>query len=465
MLRPTAMSTLDYRTFTEHEPSLLTIPRPYNSAQTTYDHKQSQSALGSIGQFDSEGNRSDRSSKDTLHSQEIGDDIGPEMKVAGVSKFFKLLASSQPTIALGARPKQAATSMDSSTLAAGLRQPLQPAEIPPVTSANISSSAFSWPSSTHQPSLLMPRGESTSFRPPLMYTSEVLPRHTDETLRHTTHDAVAAQLLLTLGRPSSRASRTEEKRAYTHKQRSSQDSVHEWLTAVTTTGLLDQPPSIDESHVTSIGRERQSSLPMGADAALIQPVQSARSTRLTRRSSSSVSVVLAELVNFARGTTESMLSLYDRNRADAIAREQTLIQDANRREQEAARREQEAARRDELAHFEKQKMRDEAKARDELALSEKQKMRDEAKAREELVFREKEQLRIEACKRKEANLKREQSYMQVELKRKEIETAAATEIQKQQIEANFKMQARVGWGKTPRAGNTPPVKLAGFSIY
>ena len=24
---------------------------------------------------------------------------------------------------------------------------------------------------------------------------------------------------------------------------------------------------------------------------------------------------------------------------------------------------------------------------------------------------------------------------------------------------------RVGWGKTPRAGNTPPVKLAGFSIY
>ena len=68
-------------------------------------------------------------------------------------------------------------------------------------------------------------------------------------------------------------------------------------------------------------------------------------------------------------------------------------------------------------------------------------MRDEAKAREELVFREKEQLRIEACKRKEANLKREQSYMQAELKRKEIETSAATEIQKQQIEANFKMQA------------------------
>jgi len=31
--------------------------------------------------------------------------------------------------------------------------------------------------------------------------------------------------------------------------------------------------------------------------------------------------------------------------------------------------------------------------------------------------------------------------MQAELKRKEIETAAATEIQKQQIEANFKMQA------------------------
>jgi len=28
MLRPTAMSTLDYQTFAEHEPSLLTIPRP-----------------------------------------------------------------------------------------------------------------------------------------------------------------------------------------------------------------------------------------------------------------------------------------------------------------------------------------------------------------------------------------------------------------------------------------------------
>ena len=41
----------------------------------------------------------------------------------------------------------------------------------------------------------------------------------------------------------------------------------------------------------------------------------------------------------------------------------------------------------------------------------------------------------------QANLKREQSYMQTELKRKQIETAAATEIKKQQIEANFKMQA------------------------
>ena len=109
----------------------------------------------------------------------------------------------------------------------------------------------------------------------------------------------------------------ELRKAYTHEQRSPQDSVHEWLTAVTTTGLLDQPPSIAESHVTSIGRERQSSLPMGADAALMQPVQSARSSRLTRRSSSSASVVLAELVNFARGTTESMVRLYDQNRADA----------------------------------------------------------------------------------------------------------------------------------------------------
>ena len=106
------------------------------------------------------------------------------MKVAGVSKFFKLITSSQPTTALGARPKQAATPMDTSTLAARLRQPLQPAEIPPVTSANISSSAFSWPSSAHQPLLLMPRGESTSFRPPLMYTSEVLARHTDVTPPH-----------------------------------------------------------------------------------------------------------------------------------------------------------------------------------------------------------------------------------------------------------------------------------------
>ena len=39
------------------------------------------------------------------------------MKVSGVSKFFRSLAASQPTTALGARPKQAATSMDSSTLA------------------------------------------------------------------------------------------------------------------------------------------------------------------------------------------------------------------------------------------------------------------------------------------------------------------------------------------------------------
>ena len=38
-------------------------------------------------------------------------------------------------------------------------------------------------------------------------------------------------------------------------------------------------------------------------------------------------------------------------------------------------------------------------------------------------------------------MKCEQSYMQTELKRKEIETSAAIEIQKQQIEANFKMQA------------------------
>ena len=104
---------------------------------THYEHEQSQSALENIGQFGSEGDRSERSSKDTLHSQEIGDDIGLEMKVAGVSNFFKLIASSQPTTALGARPKQAATPMDTSTLAAGLRQPLQPAEIPPVTSVNV----------------------------------------------------------------------------------------------------------------------------------------------------------------------------------------------------------------------------------------------------------------------------------------------------------------------------------------
>jgi len=359
------------------------------------------------------------------------------MKVTEVSKFFKSLASSQSPTALGARPKQAAAPRDTSALAAGLRQPLQPAETPLVTAAaaNISSSASSWPVSTYQPALPKSQGEAMSFRPPLTY------RRIDETLRHTTHDAVAAQSLLTLGhrRPSSRASSTVEKTAYTHQQRSPKDSVHEWLIAATTTGQPDKPPSIAESHATSMGRERQSSLPMGADAALMQPVQSIRSThtRLTRRSGSSASVVLAELVNFARGTTESMLNLYDRNRADALEREQTLIQ-------EAARREQEAARRDELAHFEKQRMRDEAKARDEqalaekqkmreLALSEKQKVRDEAKAREELVFREKEQLRMEACKR-------EESYMQAELKRKEIETAAATELQKQQIEANFKMQ-------------------------
>ena len=43
-----------------------------------------------------------------------------------------------------------------------------------------------------------------------------------------------------------------------------------------------------------------------------------------------------------------MMRLYDQNRADAIAREQTLVQDANRREQDAGRR-------DELAHFEKTK--------------------------------------------------------------------------------------------------------------
>jgi len=252
------------------------------------------------------------------------------------------------------------------------------------------------------------------------------------------HDA---QSLLTLGhcRPSSRASSTMEKRAYTHQQRSPKENVHEWLAAAATTGHSDKPPSVAESHATSMGRERQSSLPMGADAALMQPIQSNRSThtRLTRRSGSSTSVVLVELLNFARGTTENMLNLYDRNRADALEREQTLIQEAARREQEAARREQEAARRDELAHFEKQKMQEMALAEKqkmrELALSEKQKMRDEAKASEELVFREKEQLRLEACKR-------EESYMQAELKRKEIETAAATELQKQQIEANFKMQ-------------------------
>ena len=54
LIRPTAMSTLGYHTFTEHEPSLLTMPRPYSSTHTTYEHEQSQSALGSIGQFDSE---------------------------------------------------------------------------------------------------------------------------------------------------------------------------------------------------------------------------------------------------------------------------------------------------------------------------------------------------------------------------------------------------------------------------
>jgi len=216
MIRSTAM----------HEPSMLTQPCLYSSTQTTYDVEQSQSALANIGQFGSE-----RAAKDTF---EIGDDIEPEIKVPGVSDFLKLLASLQSTIALGARPKQAVAPRDTSALAAGLRQPLQPAEIHPVTSVNVSSSAFSWPSSAHQPSLLMPRGESASLRTTSMYTSDVLARHTDVTLCHTTHDAVAAQSLLTLGRPPSRASRTEKK-AYRQEQRSPQDSVHEWLTAVTTT--------------------------------------------------------------------------------------------------------------------------------------------------------------------------------------------------------------------------------------
>ena len=289
-------------------------------------------------------------------------------------------------------------------MSAGLRQSLQPDETSLVTAAaaNISSSTASWPVSTYQP--------AWSFRPP------VTDRHSDVTLRHPMHDA---QSLLTLGhgRPSSRASSTMKKRAYTHQQCSPKESVHEWLAAAATIGHSDKPPSVAESHATSMSRERQPSLPMGADAALIQPRST--HTRLTRRSGSSASAVLVELVNYARGTTESMLNLYDRNRADALERERTLMQESTRREQEAARREQEAARRDELAHFEKQKMR-------ELALAEKQKLRNEAKEREELVFREKEQLRIEASKR-------EESYMQAELKRKEIETAAATELQKQQL--------------------------------
>ena len=82
------------------------IPRSYSFTHTTYGHEQSQSALSSMRQPDSE-----RSSKDTLHSQEIGDDFGPEMKASGVSKFFQSLAFSKPTTALGARPKQAAASI------------------------------------------------------------------------------------------------------------------------------------------------------------------------------------------------------------------------------------------------------------------------------------------------------------------------------------------------------------------
>jgi len=179
---------------------------------------------------------------------------------------------------------------------------------------------------------------------------------------------------------------------------------------------------------------KHSTLPLGADAALISPRHGSHSSHTARHSRrSSRSSMAVEILGFTKGVTDSLLKMTDELRADAVRRDEI----ARAREQEANAREQnlmrDAARRDELAHSDKQILVQDAVRRE-------QNLAKEAARREEILCNAKSEVEQAALQREQAALQREQNIVQAELKRKEIETAAANEIQKQQMDVNLKIQ-------------------------
>jgi len=242
--------------------------------------------------------------------------------------MFKLNTASHVASVLGSRPMQTPMAMDTDTMTLGACQSFQLTTTSAATFADFGASTFHPLLPYQQLPAFPPYGESLLSQQPISYTSEFVATRTDLTVRHTANDTAAAQSLLTLQHRSLCRSKTFSARL--HKQRSTHDSVPEWLEQVTAAAPLVPPPSVAESNIASA---RQSTIP------------TSRTTLRSRHSSGSLLAV------------EIMVRMADQNRADAMHREQLAIH-----------RETLAARRDELAHTEKQTLVQEVARREEIWL-------------------------------------------------------------------------------------------------
>ena len=77
------------------------LPPSMNCTKVAYDTEQSESALSVSGQEDVEP-----SSEETVMSEAIGSDIGPEMQAAGLPKRSKLGDNPQVADAMASKPQQ-----------------------------------------------------------------------------------------------------------------------------------------------------------------------------------------------------------------------------------------------------------------------------------------------------------------------------------------------------------------------
>ena len=141
------------------------------------------------------------------------------------------------------------------------------------------------------------------------------------------------------GSPTSAASRAmgrePAQRARRSPPTSPQSQVASWLRE--TAGVLAPPPA--SQHSAACTDLQQASLPLGADAALISPPRGSgsgsRRTLVSRRSSA----VVADVLDFTKNLSNSLLQLTNQLQTDAVNREDKIIERENKLLQDAVSRE------------------------------------------------------------------------------------------------------------------------------